>query len=133
MKFSCERAVLAEAVATAGHAVLPRSSNPVLEGLLLSLRGDQLSLTGYDGETGIRCLLSVAGLSDGDILLPVYFKEPEAGQYSTAVLRCQFDGETLSYVEHGDELSFCHGEFQIAQHRFQTKAFEASVRYLSRR
>ncbi|NLT58651.1 MAG: DNA polymerase III subunit beta [Clostridiales bacterium] len=70
MKFSCERAVLAEAVATAGHAVLPRSSNPVLEGLLLSLRGDQLSLTGYDGETGIRCLLSVAGLSDGDILLP---------------------------------------------------------------
>jgi len=44
-------------------------------------------------------------LPNGDILLPFYFKEPKAKQYSVTVARCQFDGETLSYVEHGSELT----------------------------
>ena len=34
MKFTCDRAVLAQGVATASRAVLGRSSLPVLEGLL---------------------------------------------------------------------------------------------------
>ncbi len=44
-------------------------------------------------------------LPGGDILLPIYFKEPQDHRYSTTVLRCRFDGETLSYVEHGNEMS----------------------------
>ena len=44
-------------------------------------------------------------LPDGDILLPVYFKKPEDKIASTTVVRCRFDGETLRYVEHGDELT----------------------------
>jgi hypothetical protein len=44
-------------------------------------------------------------LPDGDILLPIYFKEPSAKQYSTTVLRCTFDGEQLQYAEHGSELT----------------------------
>ncbi len=44
-------------------------------------------------------------LPNGDILLPIYFKEMEAKQYSVTVVRCRFDGETLSYVEHGSELT----------------------------
>jgi hypothetical protein len=44
-------------------------------------------------------------LPDGDILLPVYFKQPEATQYSATVVRCSFDGETLKYIEHGDEMT----------------------------
>ena len=44
-------------------------------------------------------------LPNGDILLPFYFKEPEAKQYSVTVARCQFDGETLSYLKHGSELT----------------------------
>jgi hypothetical protein len=44
-------------------------------------------------------------LPDGDILLPVYFKRPEDQVSSTTVVRCRFDGQTLRYVEHGDELS----------------------------
>jgi hypothetical protein len=44
-------------------------------------------------------------LENGDILLPIYFKRPEAKRYATAVARCRFDGETLRYVEHGSELS----------------------------
>lgn len=44
-------------------------------------------------------------LPDGDILLPIYFKSPAASQYSVAVARCTFDGETLAYVEHGNEMT----------------------------
>lgn len=44
-------------------------------------------------------------LDDGTILLPIYFKEPEADQYHVTVLRCVFDGETLEYVEHGDTMT----------------------------
>ena len=42
-------------------------------------------------------------LPGGDILLPIYFKVPAEKQYSATVVRCRFDGETLRYVEHGDE------------------------------
>ena len=44
-------------------------------------------------------------LPDGDILLPIYFKRPEGTVSTTTVIRCRFDGETLRYIEHGDELS----------------------------
>jgi hypothetical protein len=44
-------------------------------------------------------------LPGGEILLPISFKRPEDRVSSTTVVRCRFDGETLRYVEHGDELS----------------------------
>lgn len=44
-------------------------------------------------------------LPNGEILLPIYFKEPHSKLSSVTVLRCVFDGETLSYVEHGNEMS----------------------------
>ena len=44
-------------------------------------------------------------LANGDILLPIYFKEIGQTQYSTTVLRCRFDGETLQYESHGSELT----------------------------
>lgn len=44
-------------------------------------------------------------LPDGQLLLPIYFKEPEQKQFGTTVCRCSFDGEKLEYVEHGSELT----------------------------
>lgn len=43
-------------------------------------------------------------LPDGDILLPIYFKNREQKQYRTTVVRCGFDGTKLTYREHGSEL-----------------------------
>lgn len=47
-------------------------------------------------------------LEDGTILLPIYHKpiseDWHASNFST-VLRCSFDGEKLSYLEHGNSLS----------------------------
>ena len=48
-------------------------------------------------------------LSNGDILLPVYFKSKEAKEYSSTVVRCTFNGNQLVYQEHGTELTLPHG------------------------
>jgi hypothetical protein len=40
---------------------------------------------------------------DGNLLVPIYFSGP-SGPASVTVLRCSFDGRTMKYLEHGDEL-----------------------------
>ncbi len=45
-----------------------------------------------------------ADLPNGEILLPIrYRKDPKVRHYTTMVARCRFDGEKLTYVEHGSE------------------------------
>ena len=44
---------------------------------------------------------------DGSLLVPIYFKSRDTSPkacYSATVLRCAFDGTTLKYLSHGDEL-----------------------------
>ncbi len=49
-------------------------------------------------------------LPDGDILLPVrYWRDPKKYNFTSVVARCGFDGEILSYKEHGTELSVPRG------------------------
>lgn len=42
---------------------------------------------------------------DGSVLVPIYFQEQGATVHHVTVLRCGFDGETLSYKEHGTVLT----------------------------
>lgn len=42
--------------------------------------------------------------ADGSILLPIYFSPPNTSSHVT-VVRCAFNGQTLQYQEHGNELS----------------------------
>lgn len=45
-------------------------------------------------------------LPNGEILLPFrYRKDPASRVYTTIVARCTFDGETLTYREHGSEFN----------------------------
>ncbi|MCH2059645.1 MAG: glycoside hydrolase [Verrucomicrobiales bacterium] len=49
-------------------------------------------------------------LPGGDILLPVrYMADAGKFNYTSIVVRCRFDGERLSYVEHGSELNIPQG------------------------
>jgi hypothetical protein len=45
---------------------------------------------------------------DGGLLVPAYFKAKgdTTNCYASTVFHCRFDGSTLSYIHHGDELSF---------------------------
>ncbi len=48
-------------------------------------------------------------LPDGDILLPVYMFPPGSPNANTFVFRCTFNGETLKYVDRGNELRVDEG------------------------
>ncbi|MEG0764795.1 MAG: DNA polymerase III subunit beta [Pseudoflavonifractor sp.] len=68
MKFSCEKLLLQTAIATASRAVSPKSSIPALEGILLEAEND-LRLTGYNLETGIRTLVPADIQKKGALVL----------------------------------------------------------------
>ena len=68
MKFSCEKALLQGAIAVTGRAVAAKSSIPALEGLLLHADG-QLTISGYNLQTGIRTRVSADVTEPGDIVL----------------------------------------------------------------
>ncbi len=69
MKFTCEAKELYDVVSGVSLAVAPKSTLPVLEGILLRCRGNKLTLSGYNLELGIRKVLPVAGEEDGDLVV----------------------------------------------------------------
>ena len=68
MKFSCEKALLTSAVAVASRAVAAKSSIPAMEGILIEA-GEQLRLTGYNLETGIRATVPAEIREPGSLVL----------------------------------------------------------------
>ena len=70
MKLTCDRALLANAIAGVSKAVTQRSSIPVLEGILMKADGFNLTLTGYDLEMGITTTIEANVLEPGDAVLP---------------------------------------------------------------
>ena len=68
IKFSCEKALLQSAISVASRAVAAKSSIPALEGLLLHV-GDELTVSGYNMQTGIRATVPAEIGAQGDIVL----------------------------------------------------------------
>jgi hypothetical protein len=62
-------------------------------------------------------------LPNGDILLPIYFysKGPHEINHVT-IARCSFDGETLKYLEHGNEMTV-----DLKANRNRTGLYEPSL------
>lgn len=68
MKFTCEKAVLGEAISVCIHAVAAKSTISVLEGLLITAN-DDLTLCGYNFKTGIKKTFSADIAEKGSIVL----------------------------------------------------------------
>ena len=68
MKFSCVKALLQAAISTTSRAVSPKSSIPALEGILLEA-DEELRLTGYNLETGIRTTVPAEIRTKGTLVL----------------------------------------------------------------
>jgi hypothetical protein len=64
-------------------------------------------------------------LPNGDILLPIYFKSHDQKTYRTTVVRATFDGQLLSYVEHGSELTVDRGRglYEPSLTRYQRRYY----------
>ena len=70
MKFTIDKSILSEALNNASKACAVRSTIPALEGVLLCLKNNDLTITGYDLEIGIKCIISPEdAIEDGDIVV----------------------------------------------------------------
>jgi DNA polymerase-3 subunit beta len=69
MKFRVERDVLADAVSWAARSVSTRPTMPVLAGLLLSIEGETLSVSGFDLEASTQVDLEVSAAAEGQALV----------------------------------------------------------------
>jgi len=69
MKFRVERDALADAVAWAARSLSSRPTMPVLAGLLLSIKADLLSVSGFDLEASTEVDLEVTAGADGQALV----------------------------------------------------------------
>ena len=69
MKFRVEREGLADAVTWAARSLSTRPTMPVLAGLLLSVSGDVLVISGFDLEASTEVDLAVTASTDGQALV----------------------------------------------------------------
>lgn len=70
MKFTIERNTLSDALVNASKASASRSSIPALEGVLINLKNDMITVTGYDLEMGIKCRIKPAeAIEEGEVVV----------------------------------------------------------------
>lgn len=92
MKFSCDKNLLFDACMISAKAVPPKSSLPVLEGLLLNAAEDgKLTVSGFDLEIGIETYLDVNVTESGSIVV--------AAKMFSDILRSVESGEVFISTE----------------------------------
>ncbi len=69
LKFTSDRRTLLSAIMPALTASSTKSTLPALEGLLFDLRGEELTVCGYDLEKGVKTFTQVLGEEDGAVIL----------------------------------------------------------------
>lgn len=69
LKFTCEKAVLAQAVSAASRTVTSRTSIPALEGVLCEVSNTTVTLTGFNLATGIRAIISIEDGEPGAVVI----------------------------------------------------------------
>ncbi|MBR5090876.1 MAG: DNA polymerase III subunit beta [Ruminiclostridium sp.] len=70
MKFTIDKSILSEALSNASKACAVRSTIPALEGVLVCLNNNVITVTGYDLEIGIKCIIQPAeAIEDGEIVV----------------------------------------------------------------
>ena len=69
MKFICNKDTILSVVQTTSKAAAGKSSIQALEGILMELEGNTLTVTGYDLDIGIKTSIDVEGIESGNIVI----------------------------------------------------------------
>ena len=106
MKFSADKSILAEAVISASKACAAKAVFSAQDGVLLSLRGNNLTVTGYDLETGIRVNIIVEGNIDGDIIV-------ESRLFSDIIRKMPENSKITVEVKENEKVSVFYGRIKL--------------------
>ena len=101
MKFSCEKALLQNAINVASRTVAQKSSIPALEGLLLHAEND-LTISGYNMQTGIRTRLSADVTEQGELVLNARLFGDIIRKMPDDVITFSADDKQLVHLSCGD-------------------------------
>lgn len=69
MKFVSDKKTLLSLILPAASAASNKSTLPALEGLLFTLRGETLTVCGYDLEKGVRTMGEVVAMQEGAVII----------------------------------------------------------------
>ncbi|HVB71780.1 MAG TPA: DNA polymerase III subunit beta [Acidimicrobiales bacterium] len=105
MKFKSERDILADALSTASRVVATRLIG-ASSGILLSLSGNQLTVTGTDLDITVRTVVDVIGIEDGATVVP-------ARLIVDAVRSLEAGAVTVSAGEENVEISLGRAKFSL--------------------
>lgn len=101
MKFSCDRSLLMSALNTVTKALTQRSNIPVLEGILLTAEGRQVTLACTDMSLTIEADIAADVFTTGRAVVP--------GRFFTEIVRKLPEGEVTLKDEAGGRSSWCGG------------------------
>ena len=100
MKFTCEKYLLQNAIATAARAAAPKSPIPALEGLLIEA-GSQVRITGYDLKKGIYTAFPADVAQPGGIVLGARIFGEIVRSLPDGIVTVQMDGEKRVVIRCG--------------------------------
>ncbi|MCL2696661.1 MAG: DNA polymerase III subunit beta [Oscillospiraceae bacterium] len=106
MKFSADKVILAEAVINAAKACAVKTAFSALDGVLLCLKGNSLTITGYDLETGIRVNIDVSGEADGEIIV-------ESRLFSDMIRRMPEGAKITVEVKEAEKVTVSYGKIKL--------------------
>lgn len=69
MKFTCEKHALQDAIGTAQKAVTGKSTTPILEGLLLIAKDNQITIVGSDKDLSIETKITANIIKEGKVVV----------------------------------------------------------------
>ncbi len=69
MKFVSDKKTLLSLITPAASAASNKTTLPALEGLLFTLKGDVLTICGYDLEKGVRTMGNVVSMQEGSVII----------------------------------------------------------------
>lgn len=101
LRFTCQRSELSSAVMNTAKAVSPKSTIPALEGLKLSLSCNELELTGYDLELGIRACIAVESEDCGELVLNSHLFSEIVRNLPDGLLSFEMDDQMLIKISVG--------------------------------
>ena len=106
MKFSCAKDIILNAVNIAAKAASQKSTIPALEGLLLELEDNMLTITGYNLEIGIRTEIGVENGENGSIIINARMFADIVRKMPTGVLEFDIGEDNTAKISKGNtELS----------------------------
>ncbi|HHW93751.1 MAG TPA: DNA polymerase III subunit beta [Clostridiaceae bacterium] len=103
MKLICSRNHLMEAISTVQRVVATRSTDRLLDGILL-VANQELVLTGYDSETGIEFRMDADISRKGDIVVPAKFLSEVVRKLPDNFVYLEVQDNNILFIESGNSI-----------------------------